>query len=176
MRTIRLDTEPGGLRIARASEEELPAVLELWLEAADWIWSKGILQWRPGSFTMETVREHHARTELYTAWGDGGNGELAGTFSLQWSDPFIWQERNDAEQAGYIHRLAVARGWKGRRIGERLLACAEDFIREAGRSRARLDCMADNARLNRFYREAGYVYQARMDRQHWSASLFEKIL
>jgi hypothetical protein len=46
------------------------------------------------------------------------NGAVAGTFTLEWTDP-LW---TDAGAAGYVHRLAVRRAAAG--LGARLLAWA----------------------------------------------------
>ncbi|MGW1882634.1 GNAT family N-acetyltransferase [Streptomyces sp. NPDC001970] len=41
--------------------------------------------------------------------------------------------------------------------GRRLLAEAERRIGEAGRALCRLDCLAGNSRLRRYYQDAGYA-------------------
>lgn len=172
MKTDKLSKDLGEVNVSRALVEDLPNVLRLWLEAAEWLSNKGIYQWKPNSFTHDTVQEHFQRTELYVA---KLNDVVIGSFSIQWSDEFIWQDRND-DNSGYIHRLVIGREFKGRSLGINLLATAEEYIKLAGKKSAKLDCMADNERLNNFYLDAGYNFISRIDRKYWSASLFEKIL
>ncbi|MDQ1912169.1 GNAT family N-acetyltransferase [Paenibacillus sp. GD4] len=159
------------LSIRRAESRDLPAVLELWLEAADWIYRElGIHQWKPSSFTIESVTEHFRKTELFVAV-DGER--VMGTYSVQWNDPFIWGDRDD-EQSGYIHRLVVSRSYRGEGVGRLLLEQAAVYIRSQGKDRIRLDCMADNVRLNEYYRHQGFEYLGRVDKPYFSASLYEK--
>lgn len=45
------------IEIVRAVPADLEIVLKLWLEAASWLESKGIQQWKTNSFTIESVIE-----------------------------------------------------------------------------------------------------------------------
>lgn len=170
MKTNEIITEVGEVYIIRASEDDLTIILKLWLEAAEWLSAKGIYQWKPNSFTLESVQEHYQKTELFLA---KLNDTVVGSFSIQWSDDFIWKELNNHD-SGYIHRLVVSREHKGMSLGKKLLMCAEEYIKISGKKTSRIDCMADNERLNNFYKNAGYNYICRIDRKYWSASLFEK--
>ncbi len=94
--------------------------------------------------------------ELYLARLDG---KVIGAFVLGWKDepvwgPPIWGGRPD--EAGYVHKLAVARRAAGQGVGLKMQRWAEERVREAGRLYLRLDCDADNVRLNRYYRDAGF--------------------
>ncbi|WP_205127044.1 GNAT family N-acetyltransferase [Paenibacillus ginsengarvi] len=108
----------------------------------------------PGPLDRRDAKAH----TLFQAFGNGSGGE-----------------RDDGE-AGYVHRLVVARSYGGRGIGGELLDWAADYIRERGKRWLRLDCMADNERLNVYYRGAGLRYVGRVDRKRFSASLFEREL
>ncbi len=99
---------------------------------------------------------------------------IVGTYILTWSDPFIWNEL-DSSDAGYIHRLAVTRDYQGQGIGDILLRSAEAHIKQNGKTKTRLDCMAENARLNQYYIDQGFKYIRRIDGQGWSANLYEKM-
>jgi hypothetical protein len=50
-----VESEIGLIELSRADSGDLEKVLNLWLEAAHWIQSKGIDQWRPDSFTIESI-------------------------------------------------------------------------------------------------------------------------
>jgi len=58
--------------------------------------------------------------------------------------------------AGYVHRLMVDRNSAKPGTGRLLLHAAERRIAAAGRALVRLDCLADNERLNAYYLNAGY--------------------
>ncbi|WP_230873622.1 GNAT family N-acetyltransferase [Paenibacillus woosongensis] len=101
------------------------------------------------------------------------NNEIVGTYTLTWSDPLIWQELDNLE-SGYIHRFAVNRKYRGLDIGKYLLKSAEQQIRIKGKKWIRLDCMAENPRLNQYYGDYGFQYIRRIDGEGWSANLYEK--
>ncbi|WP_405155873.1 GNAT family N-acetyltransferase [Paenibacillus sp. FSL K6-0108] len=165
---VQRETE---LMIRLALPEEASTVLNLWQESARWLNSKEIYQWRPEYFNLEQVIEFmNDGSEVYLA---EMNHEVVGTYTLTWSDPLIWKEL-DNPNSGYIHRFAVNREFKGQDIGLFLLKSAEENIRLKGKNLIRLDCMADNWRLNQYYKDYGFQYIRRVELGSWSASLYEK--
>jgi len=161
------------ISIRLASIDDAPSILQLWQGSAIWLQSKGIEQWNPDRFRLESViRILNDGSDVYLA---EKNGQIAGTYFLTWSDPFLWAELDDSD-SGYIHRLAVHRMFKGEGNGAVLLKFAEEHIRANGKTKARLDCMADNPRLNQYYRDLGFRFIGRVDREGWSANLYEKHL
>lgn len=154
-----------------ALPEEASIVLNLLQESARWLNSKEIFQWRPEYFNLEQVNEFMTDgSDVYLA---EINHEIVGTYTLTWSDSLIWEEL-DNTNSGYIHRFAVNRDFKGQNIGLLLLKSAEENIRQKGKTLIRLDCMADNLRLNQYYKDYGFQYIRRMKQGNWSASLYEK--
>ena len=158
--------------IRRAVVDEAGTIASLLQETALWILSKGIRQWNPEMFTTEYVEKLFAEREIYVAESDG---EIIGLFTLQWSDPSYWREL-DNEESGYLHRLVVRRSAGGSGLGRRMLDWAEDYIRLQGKRWIRLDCMAENTKLNEFYQSCGFT---RMGITHFpdrSSILYEKQL
>jgi GNAT superfamily N-acetyltransferase len=98
-----------------------------------------------------------------------------GSFYIEWDHEAIWGEQFHTD-AGYVHRLAVSRQYKGQGIGAQLLAAAEDHIRGRGKSWLRLDCMADNPSLNRYYLNQRMIFRGRFDGRGWSANLYERAI
>lgn len=165
---VQCETE---LMIRLALPEEASTVLNLWQESARWLNSKEIYQWRPEYFKLEQVIEFmNDGSDVYLA---ERNHEVVGTYILTWSDPLIWEEL-DNTNSGYIHRFAVNRDFKGQNIGLLLLQSAEENIRQKGKTLIRLDCMADNPRLNQYYKDYGFQYIRRVELGSWSTSLYEK--
>lgn len=101
------------------------------------------------------------------------NSEVVGTYTITWSDPYIWRELDNAD-SGYIHRFAVNRDYKGMKIGNILLKTAEQQIKSKGKTLVRLDCMAANNRLNAYYLDYGFNYIRTINGDGWSANLYEK--
>lgn len=159
------------LIIRPARTDEAPVVLNLWQMSARWLNARGIYQWRPEHFYIEKViRFMSDGSAVYLAELDS---KYVGTYVITWADPYIWQEL-DSLEAGYIHKFAVNRDYQGRGIGSVLLQSAEQQIRQQGRALIRLDCMADNTRLNQYYQEHGYQFVRRLNGDGWGANLYEK--
>ncbi|MDQ0112369.1 GNAT family N-acetyltransferase [Paenibacillus harenae] len=157
--------------IKKAVPEDAAIILDLWQTSARWLLANGIKQWRPEHFHLEKVFKFmNDGSNMYLA---EMNGVAVGTYVITWADPNIWQEL-DSKDAGYIHKFAVNRDYKGAGIGSYLIRCAEEQIRQSGRSLVRLDCMAANPRLNQYYLDLGFSYVRSIDGEGWSANLYEK--
>lgn len=126
-------------------------VLALLNGAAAWLRERGIEQWHPGQWRADSIAGAIARGETYVMHAQD---RAIATISLEWTDELMWP--GAAEDAGYVHRLAVARTDHGKDIGRILLTWAEWTIAKRPRRFARLDCACDNAALRRYYERAGY--------------------
>lgn len=141
------------MEIRAATAADLDDVLDILNEAARWLASRGINQWRIDGFPRQLIAGDIARGEVYIAIRDRC---AVGTFTLQWSDGLFWP--GAAGDAGYIHRIAVRRDARG--SGVELLKSAERITLAAGRKLLRLDCYAGNATLCSYYEHAGFVRRA----------------
>ena len=83
----------------------------------------------------------------------------------------LWLDRPG--RALYVHSMAVARPYSGRGIGRAILSWAADRAAKQDASLLRLDCMASNSRLGRYYEEAGFTPLGVHPTKLWFA-LFEK--
>jgi len=159
------------IKVHRATKTDSQSILDLWKGSARWIKSKGINQWNPDHFNINQVHEcFDSGFEFYLA---RMNGEVVGTLYICWSDPILWEEL-DNNNSGYIHRFAVSRAHIGSGIGRQLINWAEVYIRNSGKN-IRLDCMAENARLNRYYIDMGYKQIRYIEwKNGWKINLYEK--
>lgn len=142
------------LRVVQAEPGDLETVIGLLEEVAAWLESKGINQWPVGWFrdSMAFYAEAIGRGEMYLASvGD----EVVGTLRLGWEDANVWPDV--ADDAAYVHTLAVRRTWAGRRLGRRLLEWVEAQAASAGKNYLRLDCITSNDVLRRYYEDAGFA-------------------
>ncbi|WP_026248918.1 tyrosine-protein phosphatase [Streptomyces sp. LaPpAH-108] len=143
-----------GLDFRRADERDLPTLVRLRDDAARWQAGRGIDQWKPGQLGEDHFRARLADGEVWIA-SLGPGGPVAGAWELWWDDPAAWGPQPPV--AGYVHRLMTDRRTAPPGTGRLLLAEAERRIAASGRTRCRLDCLADNARLRRYYEAAGYA-------------------
>lgn len=157
------------LEVREARTADLDVVLSILEEAGRWLVSRGIDQWRPGSFSRRRIAARIERGEMYLA-------ELArrpvGTFALQWSDEETWGRASD--DAGYVHGLAIRRDFAGKGLGREILRWAENMAAASGKKYLRLDCVAENTALNEYYERAGFGYRGRLPVRGLEVSLYEK--
>jgi ribosomal protein S18 acetylase RimI-like enzyme len=150
-----IDTDVGRLTIVRTGIADYDSVMAILREAADWLSARGIDQWYhwrmdAGEQMLRERLEHH---EVYMFQRE--NSPI-GTLTIQWSDPEVWGERGIDGQAGYIHGMAITQSAAGMQVGERMLEWAVATIAARGRRFARLDAMASNALLCRYYEDRGF--------------------
>jgi ribosomal protein S18 acetylase RimI-like enzyme len=150
-----LDTEAGQLAIRRARSGDYDEAMAILREAADWLSARGNPQWQHwymdvGRRMLRERLEHH---EVYLF--QSGNSPV-GTLTIQWSDSELWGHRGIDGLAGYIHGMAITRSMGGMRVGERLLEWAVETIAARGRRLARLDALASNVPLCRYYEQRGF--------------------
>ncbi|WP_051504976.1 GNAT family N-acetyltransferase [Paenibacillus durus] len=154
-----IHTSLGRLTVVRADSGMAGEVLKLLREAAQWMRDNGLTQWKPEQFKEEEILNYFDEREVYIAMQDG---VAAGMFTLQFGDPQYWGRRND-ESYAYLHRLAVAMPFRGAGLGGKLLKFAADTAKASGRSGLRLDTIADNVKLNRYYQSQGFRYMGTND-------------
>ena len=149
------------LRIVHAQPSDLPRYIDLLEEVADWLVSRGIKQWRPGSFRQSSdyYAESIERGEVQL----GFCGEtLVGTLRLLLREPIVWPEIVE-DDAVYVYNLAVSRNWARQQLGLGLLEWANRRALSLGRKCVRLDCVADNAFLRGYYAQAGFEERGEID-------------
>src|ERR1700691_1716008 len=172
-----LETDAGELAIARAGAADYDAVMAILREAADWISARGNPPWNHWYMDAgeRILRDRLAHHEVYLASRDG---LAVGTVTIQWNDAETWGERGLDGHAGYIHGIAISRSVGGMRVGERLLEWAVETIAERGLQFARLDTIASNAALCRYYGQRGFLSlgTATLFGGMYTARLFERQL
>jgi GNAT superfamily N-acetyltransferase len=172
MNTDRFYTSGDTITISQAISSELDIILDILEEAACWITSKGIDQWQPGDFIgtgRKKIADQIEQGEVYLASVDG---QVAGTFTLQWADPAVWKDVPD--DAGYVHRIAIRRAFAGKGLGQIMLEWAGSMAASQGKRYLRLDCMTENTALRQYYTHAGFDYCGDIHGKSWSASLYQK--
>lgn len=125
-------------------------VLDVLDEAAGRLHARGIEQW-PQRFAASWVEEAIAEGHTWLVYVDG---VIAGTVTLDWSDP-LWEDVDGT--AGYLHRMAVRRAAAG--VGAHVLAWARSAAVDRGVAALRLDCVRSNDRLRAYYEGNGFLHR-----------------
>lgn len=152
-----------------ARPKDLPLVMEILAEAAAWLKQKGINQWPspPNEHWQRRMAEAIQREEVYTV---GIVKNRFGIVRFTWADPY-WPDDN---LAGYVHSIAVRSEIHGQNLGGLILFWAMMKTKQEGRQFLRLDCLAGNGRLRRYYEDQGFSYQGEVIDQDYVAALYEK--
>ena len=132
--------------------KDLKSIYQLMNDRMDWMKEKGIKQWAhehywsiyPKSYYQTMVENH----QLYVYKNEVG--EVVGSIVLYESDE-RWQ---DQKNAYYLHQLVTSLRVKG--IGVEILSEVEKLAKKQGKEVLRLDCIADNSYLNRYYENLGF--------------------
>lgn len=140
-----------------ATESDIDQICALIDQRLRWMDEAGIRQWNTIGYWDIYPKEHYMELlqagNLYVlrCTADGLIVAVAAAYD---SDP-RWPDGMDGS-AYYIHHFATDTHSKG--AGAILLEYLEALSRQRGKSAIRLDCNADNPRLNQYYEEKGYVY------------------
>lgn len=152
-----------------AQPEELPLVMVILTEAAAWLKGKGIDQWPspPNEHWQRRMAEAIQREEVYTV---GIAKNRFGIVRFTWADPY-WPDDN---LAGYVHSMAVRSDMHGQNLGGLILLWAIMKAKRERKQLLRLDCLAGNGRLRRYYEEQGFIYRGAVNDHDYAAALYEK--
>ncbi|MFP7296844.1 GNAT family N-acetyltransferase [Neobacillus niacini] len=145
-----------GYTVRRAVNEDSCKIIKLLKQAAQWIKGKEINQWR---FLLEGNQDEEIKQDILndkTYMVLNGN-EIVATFTLlseqsEW-DRDLWGDENSSKSV-YLHRLAVNPSYMKKGIGKSILDWVQNNI--SGTEYLKLDCVAENSKLNNFYKNNGF--------------------
>lgn len=142
------------MRSRPANGDEVGAFIELLEDAAAWMGARGIDQWRPGSMRAQRGAFVAAQTRG-EIWVREQAGRISGGAVLRSEPDPIWADLPVAD-AMYVSKLVVARDAAGGHLGASILSDLELIARDRGAKWMRLDCVASNESLARYYQRRGY--------------------
>ncbi|HEX9374774.1 MAG TPA: GNAT family N-acetyltransferase [Actinomycetota bacterium] len=171
----RTGTAAGAVEVRPATAHELDTAADILEDALRWAARRGFESWPAGTFHdpdgwgRRVLRQALEVDALFLV---ERSGEAVATLSLLPSDERFWPE---AEPDGlYLHRFAVRRSASGTGIGAAAMAWCEEEVRRRGRRFLRLDCVADNPGIRRYYEEAGFEHRGDVVVDELRFSLYEK--
>ncbi len=149
-------TKLEGFQIKVATTEDSDQIISMLKDLAMWMRENEIKQW---GYLLEggddkEIEQSILSGETYLVIKDT---ELVGTFTIlevpsEW-DRYVWGE--DASIDGlYLHRLALIPSFMNIGLGRSLLNWIQS--NRYDKEYIRLDCVSENRRLNRFYKENGF--------------------
>ena len=150
METIEL-VSPATVAVRLVAVAEAPQALEIVREAARWSARFGEPIWDPDTFTLA---EHEALAGAGELLGGFVGAMLVACLRLQQRDVMFWPG-DPADEARYVHKLAVRRSAAGRGWPARLLEEAAERARRAGARVLRMDTTAASG-LTAMYERLGF--------------------
>ncbi|MGZ3899693.1 MAG: GNAT family N-acetyltransferase [Bacteroidia bacterium] len=85
------------------------------------------------------------------------NGEIVCVFSVLYSDPVIWMEKNK-DPAVYLHRIAVNPKYKGKKLMNVIRGWAIGHAQQMHKQFVRMDTWGNNEVLRDYYIGCGFNY------------------
>lgn len=154
-------------RVRLAVKGDGEKIIEMLKNTAQWIQENDINQWQyllSGGDDEEILEAIMQKETFIVVLNDV---ELIATFTLSTTqsdwDKHIFGE-DPEEDSVYLHRLAVLPVHMGKGLGNGILNWIEDNI-STDKTYLKLDCVADNGKLNQFYLDNGFQYIGKTD-QH----------
>ncbi|MEK5441046.1 GNAT family N-acetyltransferase [Fredinandcohnia sp. FSL W7-1320] len=141
-----------GFNIKIATNEDSNIIIKMLKQIALWMKDNEIHQW---GFLLdggddEEIEQAISNQETYIVLKDN---EIVATFTLlskqsEW-DRHIWGEDNSFKSL-YLHRLAIIPTYMKKDMGKSILTWIQNNLSD--QEYLRLDCVADNLKLNNFYK------------------------
>lgn len=141
------------MRLHQALPEHVDSVFAIIEENAHWLLSKGIVQWPLSWLESEKENIHQSVIDGHYFHSSAGQ-KLMAVVEITARAEALWD--NDLSKALYVHKLAIRREYSGDGLGLRIL----DEIKNRGLAEGicfiRLDCVAHNWKLRRYYEGCGF--------------------
>jgi GNAT superfamily N-acetyltransferase len=145
-----------GFNIRMATKEDCSRVIKMLKQIALWMKENEINQWRfllDGGDDVE-IEQAISNQETYIVLKDN---DIVATFTLlseqsEW-DWHIWGDDNSSNSL-YLHRLAIIPTYMKKGLGRQILAWIQSNASD--KEYLKLDCVADNSKLNSFYKNSKF--------------------
>jgi GNAT superfamily N-acetyltransferase len=112
--------------------------------------------WDEGELDPAGIEREVAAGQFFFAEVDGS---IAGAIRFQLEDRLFWPDIQQDESA-FVHRLVVARAFKGQGVSTALLEWSIERARAMGKRFLRLDCDAERAKLRALYERCGFRFHS----------------
>lgn len=140
------------IAVRQARPADAQGIEQLLREAARWVDALGVVMWDEGELDPARIVREVDEGQFFVAEVDG---IMAGAIRFQVEDRLFWPDI-EQEDSAFVHRLVVARAFKGRGVSTALLEWSVAHARALDKRVLRLDCDADRAKLRALYERFGF--------------------
>jgi GNAT superfamily N-acetyltransferase len=160
------------ITVRRASPADASAVEALLREASQWVDALGVVMWDEGELDSEGIAREVNAGQFFIA---DVEGVVAGAIRFQLEDRLFWPDI-EQEDSAFVHRLVVARAFKGQGVSTALLRWSVDHARSLGRRFLRLDTDANRPKLKALYERFGFRLHSYRQVQSYYVARYEYAL
>ncbi|MFC9183319.1 GNAT family N-acetyltransferase [Streptomyces globisporus] len=144
--------------IRAANTSDVAALMDLRVEAEQWLDEAGIDQWRNPQTRAPALAKWRTDIAAGRTWMVQEGDAILATITLAPPDRDFWRNSDRPEDAVYVAKLITSRAAKGQRLGGQLLDWAGHKAQERGKAWVRLDCWRSNVALQDFYVGEGFEH------------------
>ena len=140
------------MQIENCTMDDVDEIFILYNHAAAYQTTKNVVVWP--SFENALVEKEIKEKRQ---WKILINNEMACNWATTFSDPEIWQEKND-EPSVYIHRIATNPKFRGNNFVSLIVEWSKKYALENNKRYVRLDTLGNNTRLIEYYQKCGFKF------------------
>lgn len=138
--------------ILPATQYDLPTIYHLFEEAIDYQQRNQYTGWK--NYDKAFLQKDVAAGQLYKIVD---NAIICGIFSLCYSDPFIWRDKERGD-ALYLHRVVANRNANEGPVFGLILNWAKHVAQEKRLRSIRIDTWAENKKIIGYYQTYGFLF------------------
>jgi GNAT superfamily N-acetyltransferase len=157
------------LEISRIRKDELETFSSLICGVAQELEDRGEKLWEIEWLQPQALLHTYGLESMHLGWI---NGEAIAAFVLLETDPEFWPDILEGESL-FIHKVVVARAWKGQNLSSQILDYAPRQVIERGKKFLRLDTDATRPALCNLYENYGFVQVGRRLINDFDYALYE---
>jgi GNAT superfamily N-acetyltransferase len=161
--------EPARLEFVRIQVSELETFSSLICDVAQEFENRGQKLWDQAWLQPQVLLEKYGLESMHLG---RIHSEPVAAFVLLETDPEFWPNVTENESL-FIHKVAVARAWKGHGLSSQILDYARQQVLERGKKYLRLDTDATRPALCKLYEHYGFVQVGRCQFGGFEMALYE---
>ncbi|WP_295231423.1 GNAT family N-acetyltransferase [uncultured Chryseobacterium sp.] len=138
--------------IQNSTSDDLDEIFRLYCIATDFQKAKAAVHWPEFDRQMignEILENRQWKIEI--------DGKTACVWATTFSDPQIWEERNE-DPALYIHRIATDPDFRGQNLVTEIVRWAKGYATRNNKIFIRMDTVGENKGLISYYERCGFEF------------------
>ncbi len=140
------------MEIKNSTSDDINEIFRLYKIATDFQKTRFSVHWP--EFEKSLVETEIAENRQ---WKMEIDGKIACVWAITFSDPQIWEKRND-DPAVYIHRIATNPDFRGQNLVGQIVEWVKIYAVKNQKKYIRMDTVGDNPGLINYYTKCGFDF------------------